>query len=99
MTKFRFHYGGLAESMASLVDVGTVDDLVAVVAEANGWALVDDFGCHHLRGRPYRLSPDPRIDWTETHVVQVRGFIDRPDDWTVIGFSDSPIAGLVQERR
>lgn len=94
MTKFRFHRGGLAESMATITDVASSDTLVRMILERMATDLFVGFNGSHLRTTAYLLSPDKRIGWAETYAVQIRGFIDIPDDWTVVGFSDGPIAGI-----
>lgn len=92
MAKFRFHRGGLAESIATMTEIASSDELIALISERIGPDLPAEFDSSHLQITAYMLSPDPRIGWAETYAVQIRGFVDNPDQWTVVGFSDGPIA-------
>lgn len=82
--KFREHRGGLAESMATVVEVA---DRAALVAHVKGlltpFAFGGDIGAG-LDVRPYDpLRLDERIGWY-THIVTLEGY-------GVLGFTDGPL--------
>lgn len=77
--KFRFHRGGLAESMATMVEIdATVEALVKLVN-------VDHPECYpELKLEDLRMKstgPDERIEWADTWLVRFEGF-------GVIGMAD-----------
>lgn len=76
-TKYRHHRGGLAESMATVRDVTSRENIRAAVLEC---PFYPDFAVADIDVRPYGF--DKRIGW-DTHVVTVRG--------AVVGFTDGPL--------
>lgn len=86
MTKFRWHRGGLAESMATVVDVPHRDALIAVVSGGLGLA-----GTNAIAVEPYGY--DDRIGW-DTHIVLVDGNAVGMTDGPMPFFADPGHAGL-----
>lgn len=78
MTQFRFHRGGYAESMATVVPAKTMDDLLAIYKGS----LSEEPGSLDLTVVPYS-GIDKRNNW-DTHVVQVRDCLNGG----VVGFTD-----------
>jgi hypothetical protein len=79
--KFREHRGGLAESMATLVDL---PDRAALVEHCRKLLhpFRFQFDAATLEVRPYCIGRgDDRIGWKEVHVVTIKGY-------GVIGFTD-----------
>jgi hypothetical protein len=74
--KFRFHRGGLDESMATAVDVDGWDGLVAHIASQTNFS---HFTPATMKVVPYGF--DDRIGW-DTHLVS--------DSYGVIGMTDGP---------
>ena len=75
MTKFRQHRGGYAESMATVVDAGTLADVEQIV---NGF-LSGPSTKGRVEVKPYSSGVDSRNGW-DTHVVLLDG--------SVVGFTD-----------
>ncbi len=85
MTRFREHRGGLADSMETMVELTTMEELKSHVKKllwqfdvpANNLRFDDiqvkPYGCH--------CWPDERIGWAETWVVTMPGY-------GVLGFTD-----------
>lgn len=78
MIRFREHRGGLAESMATLVELEDRDALVAYVQKL--LRPFTDVRPEQVEVKPYS-GADPRIGWARTLVVTVEGY-------GVIGFAD-----------
>jgi hypothetical protein len=81
MTKFRFHRGGLAESMATVIEVANAEELAKAVSEEHQCLIVATDLLQENEGF------DDRIQW-DTHLIT---FI-APGG--VVGFSDGPIPGV-----
>jgi hypothetical protein len=82
MVKFREHRGGLAESMATLVNCDGRAALVTHIQhllECYGLKVTDS----DVKVTIYGTSGDARIGWEKVYVVTVQGY-------GVIGFADSP---------
>ena len=62
--KFRFHRGGLDESMATVVDFASLAELVSIINDAG-------FEPGKLAVKPY--GPEDRIGWPDQHIVTVDG--------------------------
>lgn len=80
MTKFRYHRGHLADSMATAVDVATFTDLVGLVHDycgGFGWGEADQ---ESVTVKSYGF--DDRIGW-DTHIVCLNG--------KAVGFTDGPL--------
>ena len=80
--KLREHRGGLAESMATVVEIEPT--LGAVVARVR--QVLAPWGVK-IKKREVKVAPycfDDRIGW-DTHVVTVEGY-------GVFGFTDGPVA-------
>jgi hypothetical protein len=75
--KFRFHRGSLEDSLATVVEVGSMAELRAVIEKE--WGLICPTGDEPLSVEPYGY--DARIDW-DTHLVlwkyQPVGFLNGP---------------------
>lgn len=80
MTRFRFHRGLLADSMATVVDVTSFPELVIIVGDYCrdfGWGDADE---ESVSVEPYAF--DDRIGW-DTHIVCLNG--------KAVGFTDGPL--------
>lgn len=81
MTRFREHRGGLADSMATTVEVHTRAELIAHIKK-----LLSLFDVHfrfdEIEVKPYG-GYDERIGWNN-HIVTM-------PDYGVLGFTDGPI--------
>ena len=79
---FRFHRGGLEESMQTLIEIKSFEQLLIHIADA--W----DVPFTRLTVSPYHF--DHRIDW-DTQLVRVFiedisypvGYLNRKPDWSV----------------
>lgn len=80
MPLFRFHRGGLGESMQTTVEVSDRADLCSKVRTEWGFPPFED---DELQVVPY--VHDPRIGWN-THIVSIL-------NGCVVGFTDGPIDG------
>lgn len=91
MKLFRWHRGGLEESLATMVEVVTRAELFEHLQNTGG--RLSPNTPEDIRIEPYDMSPDARIGWPQTWAVSVR--VDqRPFEmWTLIGFSDGPLEG------
>jgi len=78
--RIREHRGGLAESMATVVDIEPT--MGSVVTEV-GRKLGREVKVGEVRVEP--IGHDPKTGW-DTHMVQVEG-------WGVYGFTDGPVMG------
>ena len=77
--KFRFHRGGLSESMETTVSLSTKEELIRVIGNSlKEWG---DFNYNNLKIESYGF--DDRINWN-SHIVTL-------DGWGVIGFTDKSI--------
>lgn len=75
--KFREQRGGLAESMATVVELQNCTEFFAHAARIVG---------HEVSAETIRVEPygyDSRINWN-THIVTANG-------WGVLGFTDGPL--------
>lgn len=79
MPKFRFHRGGLAESMETVVTVADKAALCNQVRAARGYPAFED---GQIAVSPYCY--DARIGW-DTHIVTLEG--------NAIGYTDGPMEG------
>ena len=79
-TLFRFHRGGLAESMKTCVPVTTMDELLVVLRTQATHPCDVKPRPDNIEVKPY--SFDSRILW-DTHIVKVSGI--------PVGFTDGPI--------
>lgn len=80
MTKFREHHGSLSESMETVVEVQSKEDLVALLQ-----TRLDPFG-FRFEGNALSVEPysfDDRIGWN-AHIVRIGGY-------GVAGFTDGPL--------
>jgi hypothetical protein len=79
---FRFHRGGLDESLATVIKIDSFEQLLVLLVDA--WAVP----FHKVSIEEYGF--DDRIDW-DTHSVRVfigdigyvAGFLNRKPDWSV----------------
>jgi hypothetical protein len=77
MTKFRSHRGTLADSMATVIEIGSRHDIAAIVAKDARLPI----SANEVQVKPYGY--DSRIGW-DTHIVTIPG-------WGVAGFTDGPV--------
>jgi hypothetical protein len=82
MTKYRPHRGGLAESMAEVIDVKTLDELITAMSRGllNWYPKNKLPTAANVTIEPY--CKDERIGW-DTYIVCVDG-----QAW---GFTDGPL--------
>lgn len=90
MTKFRWHRGGLDESMATVQEVGSFEELQAIIH------------AHHKEIWPHMdftteikfsyCGPDPRIGWDTWYVLSRIPEADgNMEDWGVAGMTDGEL--------
>lgn len=85
--KFRFHKGGLSESMNTVVEFDSFEELVKIIKVSfNGYPLTID--SNTLRISPYKW--DERISW-DTHIVVL-------DDYGVVGMTDGPVKTISPDK-
>lgn len=83
MVKFRLHRGMLADSMKTLTEINSIDDIRAIVEQ--------DYRGFDMPVREIKIDRyayDRRIDW-DTHIVTAKFHID-PRTY-VIGFTNGMI--------
>lgn len=80
MTQYRDHRGSLDDSLATLRELHTFDDLVH---HLNATCLGFEVRPSAIDIKPYLA--DGRIGWLDQHIVTVAGF-------GVVGFTDGPFA-------
>lgn len=79
--KFRFHRGGLAESMSTMIEVKTKKELLKKINEAYSFGpVVKDVEITRY------ADPDRRIDWEGCYIVCL------PDNAGVVGWMDGEFA-------
>lgn len=76
--KFRFHRGGLAESLQTVVEVSTLDALADLLSDE----IEHPVAVEAIKIEPY--AQDRRIGW-DTHIVTISGL-------GVMGFTDGPLS-------
>jgi len=80
MAKFRYHRGGLRESMETIIEVSGKQDLVDKFLK-DEWISLYNPTLDTVQVKPY--SYDDRIKW-DTHIVTLT-------EWGVVGFTDGPL--------
>ena len=78
--RFRFHRGGLAESMETVGTFASVDDVKRHIAQ--DLAHFIDVAPDAIHARRYSKDGDPRIGWQDLFIITIDGY-------GAIGFADS----------
>lgn len=95
MTKFRWHRGGLAESMETVMEVESFEELRQVIDKSNREVWCNPVPVKlttEINVEPYGF--DERIGW-DTHIVSQR-IVEAGERFCACGFTDGPLAILVE---
>lgn len=89
MAKFRYHRGGLRESMETVIEVFSKQDIVNKL-NSDRYCLCNDFLPENITIKPYGY--DERIDWS-THIVIINDGTgsDQQGIRGLVGFTDGPL--------
>ena len=92
--KVRFHKGGLAESMATVFEPKSYEDLVEHIR-----SNYDGFVAETMVCKLYSDIPDTRIGWNKTFIITVKFKSVHGGDYSIpIAFSDHDIEELKNPR-
>lgn len=92
--KVRFHKGGLAESMATVFEPLSYEDLVEHIRSNYDGFVVETMVC-----KLYSDTPDTRIGWDKTFIITVKFKSVSGDVYSIpIAFSDHDIEELKNPR-
>ena len=81
--RFRFHRATLEDSMKTMVEVDTREDLALLINDdLSNYPSAPYIDANLLNIHWY--ANDGRIDWAETYIVYYKGY-------GVIGFTDGPL--------
>ena len=84
--KVRFHRSGLAESMATLFESKTYEELLSKIQENFPLSKVESARCEL-----YADTPDERIGWQETWIIEIP---DKANCFHPVAFADHDINEL-----
>jgi hypothetical protein len=88
--KVRFHKGGLAESMATVFEPLSYEDLLGHIR-----ALYDNIDLETIVCKLYSDAPDTRIGWDKTFIITAKFKSVHGGDYSIpIAFSDHDIEEL-----
>jgi len=92
MTKFRWHRGGLDESMATVIDVESFEHLRLLIQERDQRTFPDMPVTIEMKVEPYGF--DDRINWN-TYIVTKR-IVEANESFMACGFTNGPLFREVQ---
>jgi hypothetical protein len=84
MTRVREHRGSLEDSMKTSAVVADRAALTALMGDSFAYFPTFVLDPEKVKVSPYFLSPDQRIGWDVTYIVEIEGY-------GVWGFTDGPL--------